>query len=168
MPSLQLACCKDTMIVMWTGSSKLNQCAQFYFQPQNLPFGPLHSGPVHTGRGGARKCCTQKMEHIIANWSVHTALQTIASNIKGFACKFACKSACASCMNWASGHQQNDVRPPTERLHKTRLSTGNPFGRGDFTIYDHLKLDVIVFGCLRSLGALRYGHVHTESHSFLI
>ncbi len=23
--------------------------------------------PVHTGRGGARKRCTQKMEHIVAN-----------------------------------------------------------------------------------------------------
>ncbi len=45
----------------------------------------------------------QKMEHIIASWSVHTALQTIASNIKGFASKFACKSAYASCVNWALG-----------------------------------------------------------------
>ena len=58
-------------------------------------------GPVHTGRGGARKCCMQKVEHIVANWSVHTGLQTIASNIKGFASKFACKSAYVSCMNWA-------------------------------------------------------------------
>ncbi len=32
-------------------------------------------------------------------WSVHTALQTIASNIKEFASKFSCKSAYASCVN---------------------------------------------------------------------
>ena len=57
--------------------------------------------PVHTGHVGAPKCCMQKMEHIVANWSVHTALQTIASNIKGFASKFACKSAYAFCVNWA-------------------------------------------------------------------
>ena len=58
-------------------------------------------GPVHTGRGGARKCCKQKMGQIVANWSVHTALQTIASNTKGFASKFACKSAYACCVNEA-------------------------------------------------------------------
>ncbi len=61
----------------------------------------LLQGPVHTGCGGARKCCMQKMEHIVANWSVHTALQAVASNIKRFASKFACKSACVSCVNWA-------------------------------------------------------------------
>ena len=71
-------------------------------------------GPVHTGRRGARKCCTQKMEHIVANWSVHTALQTIASNIKGFASKFACKSAYASCVNGALGCQCQCFQPQND------------------------------------------------------
>ena len=31
-------------------------------------------GPIHTGCGGARKCCLQKVEPIVACWSVHTAL----------------------------------------------------------------------------------------------
>ena len=43
----------------------------------------------------------KKMKHIIASWSVHTALQTIASNIKGFARRCVCKCACSSCVNRA-------------------------------------------------------------------
>ena len=51
------------------------------------------AGPVHTGCGGAHKCWMQKVEHIVAKWSVHTGLQ--ATYIKGFACK----SASVSCVN---------------------------------------------------------------------
>ncbi len=58
-----------------------------------------YSGPVHTGRGGARKCCSQKIERIVANWSVHTALP--ATSFEGFSRKFACKPAYASCVNGA-------------------------------------------------------------------
>ena len=50
-------------------------------------------GPVHTGCGGARKWRKQKLEQIVANGSVHTAL----NNIKGFAPK----PACGSCVNQA-------------------------------------------------------------------
>ncbi len=38
-------------------------------------------GPVHTGCGGARKCCLQKMEHIVPNGSVHTALPAASKDL---------------------------------------------------------------------------------------
>ncbi len=38
-------------------------------------------GPVHTGRGGARKCCMQTMEHIVPNGSVHTALLATSKDL---------------------------------------------------------------------------------------
>ena len=55
-------------------------------------------GTVHTGRGGAPKCCLQKTEHVVAQWECS---HSIARNIKGCARKFACKCACASCVNGA-------------------------------------------------------------------
>ncbi len=39
----------------------------------------------------------KKKEHSVANWSVHTALQTTPKEKKNFACK----PACASYVNWA-------------------------------------------------------------------
>ena len=38
-------------------------------------------GPVHTGCGGARKCCLQKLEHIVPNGSVHTALLAASKDL---------------------------------------------------------------------------------------
>ncbi len=43
-------------------------------------------GPVHTGRGGVGKCCLQKMEHLVANGSVHTALQATSKDLRANLC----------------------------------------------------------------------------------
>ncbi len=37
--------------------------------------------PVHTGRGGAGKCCLQKMEPFVVNGSVHTALLATSKDL---------------------------------------------------------------------------------------
>ncbi len=119
----------------WTNLGKIRKIRQIYFLARNKPqikpskkrkkkkkctnLPTLGLGPVHAGRGGARKCCTQKIEHIVANWSVHTALETIASNIKGFASKFAWKSAYASCVKGAL-----EIQPVESVVHKENRKPG--------------------------------------------
>ncbi len=72
--------------LLWGEDCVPKSRASFVTQPQ---------GPVHTGRRAPRNRCTQIMEHIVVNGSVHTAgkwHQRVCT-------KFACKCAYASCVN---------------------------------------------------------------------
>ncbi len=64
------------------------------------PKSQRYLGPIHTGCRAPCNRCTQIMEHIVVNGSVHTALQATSMDLHA---NLLANYASVSCVNWALG-----------------------------------------------------------------